>query len=81
MEILVVGGALREAEDGPGVDVRETGLDFGLGLPKSDTSVPGPVDGGFDGWGGGVADFGGTRLLRWFAVLFDGVEAPDLPDM
>ena len=60
---------LRE-EEGPGVDVRETGLDFGLGLgrPRSETRVPAADGGGLDGWGGGVA-------------ALAGVDVPDLPDM
>lgn len=50
METLVVVVVPRE-EDGPGVEVRETGLDFGfdLGRPRSDTRVPVADAGGFEG--------------------------------
>jgi hypothetical protein len=80
--VVLVVVVLRE-EDGPGVEVRETGLDLGLdlGTPRSDTSVPMAEGGGFEGCcGGGVADLAGAKLLRW-ALLLDGVDAPDRPDM
>lgn len=65
--------------DGPGVDVREFGFDFGLGFgrPRSDTSVP-VADGGTleDCVGGGVADLIGGALLGP-ALMLEGVELPD----
>ncbi len=78
MDIFVVLPLFREL--GPGVDVREVGFDFGLGRPSSETKVPAAEGGGFDGWGGGVADFA-TGALLVPLLLFDGVEAPDLPKM
>lgn len=83
METFVVLEPLlrEEEEEGPGVEVRETGLDLGLGLgrPRSETRVPTAVD--LEGLeGGGVADLIGGGLLR-LLLAFDGVDAPDRPDM
>lgn len=77
MEIFVVAFLPLE---GPGVEVRETGLDLGLGLPRSETKVPWADGGGFGvgcfcavGFGCG----GGGGLLGPPACSFDGVVALD----
>lgn len=68
-------------EDGPGVDARDVGFDFELGLrrPRSDTNEPVADGGSFEGWGGGVADFIGGALLG--PPVFADVDVYGLPDM
>ena len=69
-----------DLELGPGVDVRETGLDLGFdfgGASKSETRLPAADGGGLERFGVedlGVGAFDGGLLLT-------GVELPDLPIM
>jgi hypothetical protein len=84
MDTLVVAVVLLREEDGPGVEVRETEVDFGLvfGRPRSDTRVPIAEGGGLEGCGAGVADLAGDGFPRLpLPLLFEGVDVPDLPDM
>lgn len=70
-------------DDGPGVEVREVGLDLflDLGCPRSDTRDPNAEGGGFEVWvGGGVAVLVGGGLLGPL-VACEGVEAPDRAEM
>lgn len=67
-------------DPGPGVDVRDTGLDLGFDFGaanRSETRLPAAEGGGFEG--GGVEDFGVGALDG--GLLFTGVVLPDLPTM
>ena len=73
-------------EPGPGVEVRDTGFDFGFGLgrPRSETRVPAADGGGFEGprlGGGGVDVCTGGGGLLGPPLACTGVEVSDLPDI
>ena len=70
---------LPEPDAGPGVDVRDTGVDrdLGLGTPRSETSKPAAEGGGLGG--GGVEVLVGGGFVG--PLLVAGVEEPDRPDI